>query len=463
MNSSRYARTMRIPCSAAPASRRPVVIHGKERPPVPKLIKVMPGNGRTSKPPPSASAPYYHQLKQYQHYHQQPPKSVIPTKLNPVQRRESTQKPKSTSTHRYFSEEISDSTDITDVTAKSHNSTSVSAQINNDQQHVLNNSNASYFQQRKHQNNIHQTPNITTTATNTNTTTNQLRPRPESVFSHLIKNSLAKNHIKIQYGPVTSAESINHLEAYKIDFLKQTAYLADLRLLYPKISINLSESLKRIYIFGALGQVTECKQKLKEDLAKIKKKEFRLENKEVATYLFAKEIKEKVLRHTTNHFLKKNQRLSTSMYGHLNNSAEVVTNTANLDSSAKKYFFVNYEVFDHSSKSVKDLGEYSLVVYTNYEKAYEYVFNYLSESIYVDYELKIKSDEFGNFVASNDPRWAEFYNKTLGGCFVVYRLDCRKSKKKSRQMRWYLKLTGYKGYCEEFLSKLVENFGNVFD
>lgn len=125
---------------------------------------------------------------------------------------------------------------------------------------------------------------------------------------------------------------------------------------------------------------------------------------------------------------------------------------------------MNYDVIDHSSRNPKDLGEYSLIVYTNYERAYEFIFNYLSESIYVDYELKIKSDEFAHAVLSNDSHWCEFYRKAVAhGKYVVYRMDSKKSKKRNRTLRWYLKLTGFKSSCEEFLTELVKHFGNVFE
>ncbi len=132
--------------------------------------------------------------------------------------------------------------------------------------------------------------------------------------------------------------------------------------------------------------------------------------------------------------------------------------------SDKRHLYLNYDVIDHSSRNPKDLGEYSLIVYTNYDRAYEYIFNYLSESIYVDYELKIKADDFAHLVVSSDPRWIEFYRKAAAhGKFVVYRMDSKKSKKRHRSLRWYLKLTGYKSSCEEFLAELVKHFGNVFE
>lgn len=139
--------------------------------------------------------------------------------------------------------------------------------------------------------------------------------RPDSVFSQLIKNSLAKNHIKLQYGPVTTAESITHLEPYKIDFLKQTKFLAELHKIYPKISVNLNETSKRVYIFGAAGQVSECKQAINKELARLSNKEFRLENREVATYLVEKEIKEHILKHVYTYF---NKKTKSSNYGHIN-------------------------------------------------------------------------------------------------------------------------------------------------
>lgn len=199
---------------------------------------------------------------------------------------------------RYFTEDVSvsETTDITDVTAKSHSinsySTSLQAEIGSGcQGHFgANSSNAAAAAYRYHRHHL----NLDTIN----------RPRPESVFANLIKNSLAKNHIKLQYGPVTTAESITHLEAHKIDFLKQTTYLQDLTQVYPKISVNLNEPGKRVYIFGAASQVSECKQKIKDDLNRVNNKEFRLENREVATYLVEKDIKEKILKHVYNHFKK---------------------------------------------------------------------------------------------------------------------------------------------------------------
>lgn len=144
-------------------------------------------------------------------------------------------------------------------------------------------------------------------------------------------------------------------------------------------------------------------------------------------------------------------------------NGDVSTENSN-NSNIKRHLYVNYDVIDHSSRNPKDLGEYSLIVYTNYDRAYEFVFNYLSESIYVDYELKIKSDEFAQALVSNDPRWTTFYRKAVAhGTYVVYRMDSKKSKKRNRTLRWYLKLTGYKSACEEFLTDLVKNFGNVFE
>ena len=151
------------------------------------------------------------------------------------------------------------------------------------------------------------------------------------------------------------------------------------------------------------------------------------------------------------------------------------------NAASLRHFYANYDVIDHSSRNPKDLGEYSLIVYTNCDRTYEYIFNYLSESIYVDYELKIRSDEFAHLVVANDSRWAEFYRRastltqqsnnnssssdgaTKTNKFVVYRMDSKKSKKKNRSLRWYLKLTGFKSSCEEFLTELIAHFGNVFE
>lgn len=151
---------------------------------------------------------------------------------------------------------------------------------------------------------------------------------------------------------------------------------------------------------------------------------------------------------------------------------------ATTNNNEKRHFYVNYDVIDHSSRNPKDLGEYSLIVYTNYPSAYEYMFNYLSESIYVDYELKIRSDEFVRALVANDARWSEFYKRTAQatpGKFIVYRVDSKKKKKHHhrrsssshhhhhRHMRWYFKLTGFKSSCEHFLQELVAHFGNVFE
>ena len=155
------------------------------------------------------------------------------------------------------------------------------------------------------------------------------------------------------------------------------------------------------------------------------------------------------------------------------------------NAASLRHFYANYDVIDHSSRNPKDLGEYSLIVYTNCDRTYEYIFNYLSESIYVDYELKIRSDEFAHLVVANDARWADFYRRastliqqqssgsnanssssdgaTKTNKFVVYRMDSKKSKKKNRSLRWYLKLTGFKSSCEEFLTELIAHFGNVFE
>lgn len=116
---------------------------------------------------------------------------------------------------------------------------------------------------------------------------------------------------------MTTAESITHLEPYKVDFLKQTSYLADLRQVYPKISVNLNETSKRVYIFGAASQVNDCKQKIKDELARLDHKEFRLENREVANYLVEKDIKEKILRHVYAN-LRKQMKQSAAQYGHIN-------------------------------------------------------------------------------------------------------------------------------------------------
>ena len=63
------------------------------------------------------------------------------------------------------------------------------------------------------------------------------------------------NHITEQYGRLTEAGSINKLDTNAVEFLKQTRYLSQLRLMYPKLSINLNENLKNLYFFGDKNQV----------------------------------------------------------------------------------------------------------------------------------------------------------------------------------------------------------------
>ena len=82
-------------------------------------------------------------------------------------------------------------------------------------------------------------------------------PAPQSATKLAIVN---------HYGNNTLAEASNKLNEAQIDFIESTHYIRKLKLLYPKTSINLNATMRRVYIFGDRVQVLDAKEKLWNDL-----------------------------------------------------------------------------------------------------------------------------------------------------------------------------------------------------
>jgi hypothetical protein len=68
------------------------------------------------------------------------------------------------------------------------------------------------------------------------------------------------------YGNNTLAEASSKLNAAQVEFIETRGYIGELRAAFPKTSVNLNTSMRRVYIFGDRAQVIEAKERLMSDV-----------------------------------------------------------------------------------------------------------------------------------------------------------------------------------------------------
>jgi len=277
------------------------------------------------------------------------------------------------------------------------------------------------------------------------------------------KNFKLNNHIVQQYGRMTEADSINKLDANQIEFLKNTNYISYLKLIYPKISINLNENLKNLYFFGAKEQVNNAKIKITSDLNSFKTTEFPLEDRELAEFLQKPEVKFKI-NDFINYFI--------SHYESGKKGKEIHEKSSEFSKAdVFKVFFCNYEV-KFAAISNKENGnslgaKFCLRVFTNIANFQNVLLKHINEAIVVNYKIEIPSqNSILESISKQDKNWTDIYlkySKCLDFCVESYneKSDMLKEIKPNatiRQKKWFIKLTGFKIELEKFKNEFKKIF-----
>lgn len=272
---------------------------------------------------------------------------------------------------------------------------------------------------------------------------NQIPPQPfipvNSGHSLASKSDQKKKNIIEHYGTKTEADSINKLDQNHMEFLKQTKYMSYLRLIYPKLSINLNENLKNLYFFGAKDQVMGAKKKIMNDLTEFKRTEFVLEQNELADFLHRPEVRRKLLR-----FIKANLK------------SDKKDSQFNFCTFEIKYpQLVNKENFSNSKNKC------SLAVCTNLDEFEKVLFKHVKEEIIVNYKIEIPESNLLviESIRKQDQKWTDLFmkfSKSLDFCLESYKEKVNVLKElkvntiKMNPTKWFIKLTGFKEEMEKF-------------
>lgn len=260
-----------------------------------------------------------------------------------------------------------------------------------------------------------------------------LKPRPLSSIednffkrdSNNLKEKNNKNHILIQYGNSTTADSINKLNPKFIQFLKSNSLLEDVRSLFKKVNINLNENQKRLYFFGAQDQVLESKNLISKKLDAIKSTVVKLNSKQLAT------------------FLKKS------------NTKEILMDYfENFDKNNEKYSFFSFDVM---VKREKESEEYLLYIYSNCGSFIPAMYEFINKNVMVGQKLEINSNHLINSIKNEDQKWTDFYSNKYEDS-IDYRIEFHKIRNKNSEKiepKCYLKLTGFKENIDKFQNELT--------
>lgn len=253
------------------------------------------------------------------------------------------------------------------------------------------------------------------------------------------------NHITEQYGRLTEASSINKLDSNALEFFKQTKYLSYLRLIYPKLSINLNENLKNLYFFGAKNQVTDAKLKVTSDLNEFKSTEFLLEHKEMADFLQRPEVRKKILKFVNTY---------------ISDQENSLKRKSDTDGEHKfKIYFCNFQVKNLKGNKENIDSEHSLVINTNLYDFENILSAYINNVIAVNHKIEVPpGNSIINSIRNQDEHWMSIYtkySKSLDFCLESYKekvniLKEIKLNQKLNPKRWFIKLTGFKEEIEKF-------------
>jgi hypothetical protein len=277
------------------------------------------------------------------------------------------------------------------------------------------------------------------------------------------KNYKLNNHIIEQYGRMTEADSINKLDTNQIEFLKNTNYISYLRLIYPKLSINLNENLKNLYFFGAKEQVNNAKMKIISDLNSFKTTELPLDDRELSEFLQKPEVKFKI-NDFINYFISHYESGKKGKDAHEKNSEFAKADVF-------KVFFCNYEVkisAINNKENGNSLGDkFFLRVFTNIVNFQNVLLKHINEAIVVNYKIEIPShNSILESISKQDKNWTDIYlkySKCLDFCVESYKekSDMLKEIKPNttiKQKKWFIKLTGFKIELEKFKKEFKKKF-----
>ena len=274
------------------------------------------------------------------------------------------------------------------------------------------------------------------------------------------KNYKLSNHIIEQYGRFTEADSISKLDVNQLEFFKNTNYISYLRLIYPKLSINLNENLKNLYFFGARDQVNDAKLKIVSDLNAFKTTDFTLNQKELIDFLQKHDVRIKI-NDFINHYIidfdkeKKTYETSEKEFG----KADVF-----------KVFFCNYQV-RHTVIKKENIDpaascKYILRVFTNIINFEKVLLRHINESIIVNYKIEIPNhNTILDSISKQDRSWTDIYlkySKYLDFSIESYMetnvLREIKPNWGFKQKTWFIKLTGFRNELEKFKKEFKMKF-----
>lgn len=256
-----------------------------------------------------------------------------------------------------------------------------------------------------------------------------------------------------QYGHITLASNLK-VDQDNILFLKYTTYVNQLRDKYKRISINLNENLKHLYIFGAHDQVKEARNRIETDLKTFVKYEFLIEKEELAKFMQKPEIRKKIFRYLNLLLSGKDYSQTKFKEAKINSHISDQENQVKLHLSDIKFDFCSYDV-------EKIVNEYVLSIYTNTKENTTLFNKFLIETIRVNLKLKLREDT-SNLIRNNDAKWINFYNEYYHD-ILDYKVEPLNIIKNSGniyydQSVWYLKLTGFKEDLTNFITDFRNNF-----
>jgi hypothetical protein len=274
------------------------------------------------------------------------------------------------------------------------------------------------------------------------------------------KNYKLSNHIIEQYGRFTEADSISKLDVNQLEFFKNTNYISYLRLIYPKLSINLNENLKNLYFFGARDQVNDAKLKIVTDLNAFKTIDFTLNQKELIDFLQKPDVKIKI-NDFINHYIidcdkeKRKDETSEKEFG---------------KSDVFKVFFCNYQV-RHTIMKKENIdptasGKYFLRVFTNIINFEKVLLRHINESIIVNYKIEIPNhNTILESISKQERNWTDIYLKyskyldlSIESYMETNVLGERKPNWGFKQKKWFIKLTGFRNELEKFKKEFKMKF-----
>jgi hypothetical protein len=267
----------------------------------------------------------------------------------------------------------------------------------------------------------------------------------------------AKNtKIISQYGRITLASNLK-VDQDNILFLKCTTYVNQLRDKYKRISINLNENLKHLYIFGAQDQVKEARNRIENDLRTFIKYEFLIEKEELAKFMQKPEIRKKIFRYLNLLLSGKDYAQTKFKEAKINSHISDQENQVKVPLNDIKFDFCSYDI-------EKLVNEYVLSIYTNSKENTTLFNKFLIETIRVNLKLKLR-DDTSYLIRKNDPKWVNLYNNYYQDIMdykveplTISKDNERKYYKSDDEPAWYLKLTGFKEDLTNFISDFRKNF-----